>query len=441
MSIADGKRLDPSVFHIDPRMKRGRYTDQYFLNVRDILSALAREGYRFGGQSPILAEQGLQAPSLDVGDIEVEMQCFAKREPFTLACGVDHAIAILRQCTGYADARGRFRSTAARLEVQAVLDGEKLKPWAPALKIRGRYRDFAILETPILGVLARQSRVATNTYQLLQAAKGKPVFFFPARYDLPSTQSADGYAYKVGVERFNLETGRALPAMITTEAQGEWWGGRGSGTVSHSYVLAFLGDCAESMLHFARVLPPEVKRIALVDTHNDCIGDSLRTAKAMFARYVGLRREGAAQEAERFRLFGVRCDTAIEMRDVSVEPTGDPKLERGVVPQLVGKLRDALDGLHASGGIADEDREEARRYFQAVRIVASGGFDCERIAWFEELGAPVDLYGVGSSFLTSGYNDFTADVVRARVGSRWVHMAKAGRRAIENPDLRPVPMA
>ena len=47
MSIADGKRLDPSVFKIDPRMRDGRYTDQYFLNVRRILSALAAEGYRF----------------------------------------------------------------------------------------------------------------------------------------------------------------------------------------------------------------------------------------------------------------------------------------------------------------------------------------------------------------------------------------------------------
>ena len=37
----------------------------------------------------------------------------------------------------------------------------------PVLKIRGRYRDFALLETAILGVLTRASRIATNVYDVL----------------------------------------------------------------------------------------------------------------------------------------------------------------------------------------------------------------------------------------------------------------------------------
>ena len=45
-----------------------------------------------------------------------------------------------------------------------------------------------------------------------------------------------------------------------------------------------------------------------------------------------------------------------------------------------------------------------------MRIVVSGGFDADKIRRFEELGAPVDAYGVGSSLLR-GANDFTADVV------------------------------
>ena len=441
MSILDGKRLDPPVFGFDPRMRRGYYSDHYFLNLRQALATLAGERYRFRGQSPIAPELDVGASGMDVGNIEVEMQCFAKREPFTVACGVDNAIAFLKNCTGWFDDSATFHNTASDLEVEAVLDGARLTPWTPGLKIRGRYRDFAILETVMLGVLTRQSRVATNTYSLLEAAAGKPVFFFPARYDLPSTQSADGYAYKVGVDRYNLDTGRNLPAMITTEAQSEWWGGKASGTVSHSYVLSFLGDCAEAMLNLARILPVEVKRVALVDTSNDVVGDSVRTARAMWARYRALPAQGDAGEAEKYRLFGVRCDTAVEVRDVSIEPTTDPSLDHGVVPQLVDKLRRALDNMHVGGDIAEKDREEARRYFQGIKIVVSGGFDCERIAWFEKLHVPVDVYGVGSSFLTTGYNDFTADVVRVKAGGRWVHMAKVGRRAKPNPDLLPVPMA
>ncbi len=45
-----------------------------------------------------------------------------------------------------------------------------------------------------------------------------------------------------------------------------------------------------------------------------------------------------------------------------------------------------------------------------MKIVASGGFDAERITAFEESGVPVDSYGVGSAFLR-GENDYTGDVV------------------------------
>jgi len=123
-----------------------------------------------------------------------------------------------------------------------------------------------------------------------------------------------------------------------------------------------------------------------------------------------------------------------------VEPTGDPRLDNGVVPRLVRKLREALDTFHASGRVPEREREEARRYFQGVKIVVSGGFNCERVEWFEREGVPVDVYGIGSSFFTTGHNDFTADVVRVRIGGDWVHMAKYGRRATPNPALLPVPM-
>jgi len=441
MTLFDGKRLGPDTFAIDPRMARGRYTDQYFINAREILARLAEEGYGFAGQSPAVEVEGLDPAGFDVAGAEVEMQCFTKRRPHSIACGTDHAIAVLKTCTGYMDDSGTFHNTAADLEVEAVADGTRLAPRAPALKIRGRYRDFAMLETPVLGVLARPTRVATNTYEALAAAGGKPVFFFPARFDLPCTQPADGYAYKVGVDAYNHEAGAQVPAMVTTEAQGAWWGGQGGGTVSHSFVIAFLHDAAEAMLHFARCMPPEVKRVALVDTRGDCVADTVRTATAMFRRWWDLQQAGLRDEAARYVLFGVRADTAEDVRDASVEPTGDPARDCGVVPRLVHHLRGALDGLDASPDVPPEARDAAREYFRAVRIVASGGFDPERIARFEREGAGVDVYGVGSYFLRGPTNDFTADVVRVKVGGRWVDLPKKGRRPVANPDLETVAMA
>ena len=57
---------------------------------------------------------------------------------------------------------------------------------------------------------------------------------------------------------------------------------------------------------------------------------------------------------------------------------------------------------------------------------------------FESLGVPVDIYGVGSYLMRGENNDFTADIVRVKINGAWHDMAKAGRRAIDNPDLERV---
>ena len=107
------------------------------------------------------------------------------------------------------------------------------------------------------------------------AARGKPVLFFPARFDVHEVQAADGYAYNIAVQRFNLDYASTLGPFISTDAQGDWWGGAGGGTVAHAAIASFLGDTAEAMLAFAACLPANIPRIALVDFNNDCVRDSL----------------------------------------------------------------------------------------------------------------------------------------------------------------------
>jgi nicotinate phosphoribosyltransferase len=117
------------------------------------------------------------------------------------------------------------------------------------------------------------------------------------------------------------------------------------------------------------------------------------------------------------KLWGVRLDTSGQLVDQALWHEMGSFAPTGVNPVLVERVRQALDG-------AGHER---------VRIVASGGFDAPRIRQFEELGAPVDSYGVGSALLR-GENDFTADVVR--VDGR--DCAKVGRRYNPNPRLQRV---
>lgn len=446
MSIFDGKRLDNSTFKLDiERMRRGWYSDKYFINIAHMLNKLASEGYTYQGKHPHLP-LGISHKDILVGEMEVEMQIFTRRPGVTVVVGVDKALTMLRHCTGYWEG-DRFVETWDRLEVWAVHDGSLVRydgdplQVQPVLRIRGRYRDFAILETPILGILTRGSRVATNVYETLIAAKGKPVLFFPARFDLHEVQAADGYAYNIAVQRYNMDYASTLGPFVSTDAQGDWWGGSGGGTVAHAAIACFLGDTAEAMLAFARIMPPNIPRIALVDFNNDCVQDSLQVCRAMFRQYMEMLESGNTEEAIRYRLYGVRLDTSSSVRDVSVAPLGDPELDLGVNPRLVFNVRKALDTDWESWEIPAAWKEKAREYCRNVKIVVSGGFNPDKIRRFEKLGVPVDIYAVGSwLFNNNGHTvtDYTADVVRIKVHGQWLDMAKVGRRACENPDLQRV---
>ena len=172
--------------------------------------------------------------------------------------------------------------------------------------------------------------------------------------------------------------------------------------------------------------------------NNDCVGDSVRTAVAMFRSYRELVEAGRPEEAERFVLFGVRPDTSGDMIDVSVAPLGDTALDCGVNPRLVRNIREALDTLVDHMDLPYRWLERARRYFRNVKIVATGGFTPQRIRQFETLQVPVDIYGVGSFFFEGENNDFTADIVRVKIDGSWHDMAKTGRGARQSVQTHPV---
>ena len=442
MSLFDGQRLPMEAFDLDvDGLRRGVYTDKYFVNIARLLHTLARQGYTHQGRHARIDPQGVA-----VGDIRAEMQVFTRRPGKTVVAGVDAALAVLKAGTGYWEG-DRFVPTWEDLHVWAVQDGDIVEYHGdplqvqPVLRIRGRYRDYGPMETPILGFLTRASRIATNTYHILKAARGKPVLFFPARFDLPATQALDGYAYWIGVQRYNRDFNAQVPAFVSTDAQGQLWGGKGGGTTAHAYIACFLGDTPEAMRQFAAHLPPEVPRIALVDFNNRSVPEALAVAEVMFREYMARKQAGEEEAARKFVLFGVRMDTAGNLRDASIPMLGAPELDLGVVPRLVVAMREALDNAWRSWNVPAEWEDEARRYCRNIKIVVSGGFTPEKIERFERLGAPVDYYGVGSWFLHNAgplVTDFTADVVQVEIRGQWVPMAKVGRRPCDNPNLQRV---
>lgn len=351
--MAHRPRLDPAIFNLPvSRMREGYYSDKYFVRAREVLLA---DGHR----------------------PRVTMQVFGKAHAYL--GGIDEAIAILKLCA----------QSWEELEVQALYDGDKVEPWETVLLIEGPYDAFAVLETLYLGVLARRTRVGTNTRRVVEAAKPKQVMFFPARHDHWLVQTGDGYAAHI-----------AGAIGVSTDAQASWWGSEGVGTVPHALIAAYDGDTVLASRKFADFQDPAIRLITLVDFENDCVGTSLAVARALGER-----------------LYGVRIDTSETLVDTSIVPQMGLTKPTGVNPQLVWNVRRALD----------------REGFQHVKIIVSGGFTVEKIRQFEEQGVPVDMYGVGSS-LFQGRFDFTADIVRVEGKP----CAKVGRSYRPSPRLESV---
>lgn len=351
--MARRPRLDPHIFNLPvEKMRSGYYSDKYFVRAREVLLA---DGIR----------------------PRVTMQVFGKQHAFL--GGVDEAIAILKLCAiEWPD-----------LEVQALYDGDEVEPWETVMLITGPYDAFAHLETLYLGVLARRTRVGTNTRRVVEAAHPKQVMFFPARHDHWLVQTGDGYAAHI-----------AGAIGVSTDAQASWWGSEGIGTVPHALIAVYGGDTVMATRKFAEHIGESVRLVTLVDFENDCVRTSLEVAEALGDR-----------------LYGVRIDTSEMLVDRSVLPQMGRFRPTGVCPQLVWNVRQALDD----------------RGFDQVRIIVSGGFTVEKIQEFERQRVPVDAYGVGSS-LFQGRFDFTADVVM-RDGKP---SAKVGRGYQPNPRLEKV---
>jgi nicotinate phosphoribosyltransferase len=334
------------------RIRAGYYSDAYFNFTKELLEREDKHSH-------------------------VVMQVFQKKH--SVLGGIDEAIAVVKLCSDDWDG----------LEVHALHEGDEIEPHETVMTIEGDYRLFAHLETVYLGCMARRSLVMRNVREVVEAAGGKQILFFPARHDHWLVQTGDGWAAHV-----------SGAIGVSTDAQASWWGGRGVGTVPHSLIAAFGGDTVEAARAWARQYAHEMNVTVLVDFWNDSVKTAIEVADALGDD-----------------LWGVRLDTSERLVDRSLwDEMGDFR-PTGVNHVLVRNVRDALD---AAG-------------HERVQIVASGGFTPDKIRDFERLGVPVDAYGVGSSLLR-GDNDFTADIVL--LDGR--PCAKVGREYRPNPRLEKV---
>lgn len=236
-------------------------------------------------------------------------------------------------------------------EVWGLEEGERMEKKEVVLRIKAPYQSYVIYETVYLGILSHCSGWATAAREVVEAAQGIPVISFGARHVHPLV---------AGIMEYCAQVGGCVGCATVLGA--ELAGTIPRGTMPHALILCF-GDTTKAVLAFDKHMPPDVPRIALVDTFKDEAEESVIVARAMGGR-----------------LQGVRLDTPAERGGVTID--------------LVKEVRAHLD---LAG-------------FKDVKIFVSGGLTPQRIREFVEAKAPVDFFGVGSYISDAKPIDFTADI-------------------------------
>lgn len=287
---------------------QGLTTDVYFVKTQNILHALRKD------------------------DSIVTVEIFARRKG--IFAGLPEVLNLL---------------DTKDLEIWSLSEGQSFSEKEVLMRIKGKYNQFGIFETPILGILASSCGWATAAREVKEVAGDALVLVFGARHVHPAVAPV--------MERSALVGGvDGASCILGAKIAGQ----EPKGTVPHA-VFLIVGDTVKVAKAYDELMPQEEQRLVLVDTFKDEGEEALRVAEALGKK-----------------LAGIRLDT--------------PSERGGVSTALVKEVRARLD---LAG-------------FNHVQIFVSGGLTPERIKQLKEVG--VNAFGVGSYISGARAIDMTMDI-------------------------------
>ena len=279
-----------------------------------------------------------------------------KERRFLVSCGLDQALDYLEtlrfddESISYLESLGSFEedflSRLAHLrftgDVWAIPEGEIVFANEPLLRVSAPIIEAQIVETFLLNCITYQTMVASKAARVAIACRDRRFVDFSPRRD----HGADA-ALKAA--RASYIGGAAGTSNVLA---GKAYGIPISGTMAHSYVMAF-EDEVEAFRAFVRDFPD--RAVLLIDTFDV--------------------EEGARRAVEVFKELDV---AGVKSRGV--------RIDSGDLAVLAGSVRRILD----EAGLVD------------VKIMVSGDLDEYRIERFLDDDIPIDAFGVGTQLGTSG---------------------------------------
>ncbi|MEW6587160.1 MAG: nicotinate phosphoribosyltransferase, partial [Nitrospirota bacterium] len=235
------------------------------------------------------------------------------------------------------------------IRVRAMREGTVFYPYEPVMEIEGRYQDFCVYETALLGLICQASGVTTKAARFKKLAGERVVISFGARRMHPIlAPMIERNAYIGGCDG------------VSVIKSGEIIGEDPMGTMPHALIIC-MGSTVDAIKAYDEVLEPKLKRVALIDTFLDEKFECLNVAQAMGKR-----------------LFAVRFDT--------------PGSRRGNFYRILEECRWELD----------------MRGYGHIRFYVSGGIKEEDVPG---LNPVVDGYGIGTSISNAPVVDYAMDIM------------------------------
>ena len=265
---------------------------------------------------------------------EVSVKNLPKNYSWGIMCGLEEVAEIL---------------SGKKVNVRSIPEGSIFRENDPIIEIEGKYSDFAVFETAILGILSQESGVATKSARIRKIVEDKTLLSFGARRMHPAIAPAiERAAYIGGCDG------------ISTVAAGKMIGVTPSGTIPHALIL-LASDTLKAAKYFDETVDADIPRVVLIDTFSDEKFEALRVAEELGKK-----------------LNAVRLDT--------------PSSRRGNMRKILQELRWELD----------------LKGFQYVKLFVSGGLDEDSL---KDIVDVADGFGVGTSISSATTVDFSLDIV------------------------------
>jgi len=225
------------------------------------------------------------------------------------------------------------------LDADALEEG-RLFDGGPVLRIEGRYREFCRLETALLGFLSHATGVATRALETRRAGPDSLVLSFGTRHVHPSIAAM--------VERSALVGGLD---GFSNVAAGEVIGREAGGTMPHALVICFgRGRQEQAWRAFDEAVAEDVPRVALCDTYDDEVEETLRAVEAIGVDSVRIDTTSSRRGDFRHILREIRWKLdARGHEDVGIFASG------GIGPGDIRELRDVADGFGVGGYVSNAD--------------------------------------------------------------------------------------